>query len=365
MILRFVIAIVLLALVGGGLVGFNVFRDQMIAQFFENMPVEPLPVSVVEAEANAWQPTLQTIGTVNASRGVDLTVEAAGIVKRIGFESNEKVEEGQVLLQLDDEVQRADLEAARTKLELDELALERNRELRERGVGTSASLETAQAAAQSSRAQFERASAVVEQRQVRAPFSGTIGLPRVDLGAYVAPGTTVTTLQDIDTMRVDFSVSEQQLPDVFIGQALHVRAAGVDAVFDGEIVGIDPRVDPASRMADVRGLIGNAGGRLTPGQFVRIEIDLEREDDVIALPETTVISSLYGDYVYRVQPREDDPETLEVRQVFVETGRRSDELIELRSGVAPGDRIVATGQNRLSNGAPVTVKQTAPETAAR
>jgi membrane fusion protein (multidrug efflux system) len=354
---RFIVAIILLALVGGGLVGFNMFRDRMIADIFANMPVQPANVSTVTAEAGTWEPTIDAIGTVNASQGVDLTVEAAGIVKEIAFESNATVEEGQLLVRLDDVVQRADLEAAQTRLELDRLNLERARELAQRGVAASANLDESEAAFQVSTAEVARAQAVLEQRTLVAPFHGTIGLPRVDLGQYLAPGTRVATLQDLETMRVDFSLPEQRLADVEIGQALTVRIEGLDAEYPGTITGVDPRVDPASRLFAVRATIDNTGGGLTPGQFVRIEVAQPAEPDIVALPQSAVTSSLYGDFVYVVRPSEENAEQLEARQVFVELGRRAEGRVEIRSGVAPGDRVVTAGQNRLFSGMPVTLEE--------
>lgn len=304
MVKRLAIAIVLLALVGGGLVGFNLFRDRMIADFFANMPVQPLTVETTTAAAGSWQPVISAIGTVNAAQGVDLTVETSGIVREMLFSSNEQVTEGQVLLRLDDVVQNSDLLAAQTQRDLDLMNLERARELQSRGVSTNANLDATDAAARASEAQVARATAVLEQRQLIVPFSGTIGLSRVDLGQYVSPGAIITTLQDLDQMRVDFTLPEQQLADLFISQALHVRVEGQEQAFDGEVVGIDPRVDSATRMVSVRGSIANADGRLTPGQFVRIELDLPQEDSVVALPQTAVVTSLYGDFVYIVRPGE-------------------------------------------------------------
>ncbi|HEX9858827.1 MAG TPA: efflux RND transporter periplasmic adaptor subunit [Paracoccaceae bacterium] len=355
MVKRLIIAVVLLALIAGGLVGFNLFRDNMIAQIFANLPVPPATVSTVEARPVDWQPKIEAIGTVNASQGVDLTVETAGVVKEILFSSNQQVTAGALLLRLDDQVQQADLEAARTQLALDRTNLVRARELKTRGVATNVSLDSSEAAASASEAQVARATALVEQRELSAPFSGTIGLPRVDLGQYVAPGTIVTTLQDLETMRVDFNLPEQQLPNLRIGQPLDVRIEGLDQAFRGQLIGIDPRVDAASRLVALRGTIANAGGKLTPGQFVRIRVDLPAESGVIALPQTTLVTSLYGDYVYVVRPKEGQDDQLEVRQVFVTPGRRSGGLVELVSGVTPGDIVVTAGQNRLSNGMPAVI----------
>lgn len=395
MIKRLLIAIVLLALLGGGIVGFNMFRDQAIEQFFANMPVQTLTVSATTAEESRWTPAIDAIGTANAARGVQLTVETTGIVREVDFSANQTVEQGQLLVQLDDAVQRADLEAGRSQLDLDRQALERAQELQRRGVGSNVSLEAAQAASSASQSQLARLEAVLEQKQLRAPFAGTIGIPRIAVGEYLQPGTVVATLQDLDTMRADFTVPEQELARIRIGQQVRIGTGnGADLPFTGEIVGIDPRVDPASRLVSVRAEIANPEGALTPGQFVQIKVDLPVEDGVVALPQTSVVTSLYGDYVYVVRPRqaddnaqseggaqsegeaqpagsaaaqeapedtqadaaaEGDEEQLEVRQVFVQVGRRSGSLVEIVEGVAAGDRVVTAGQNRLNNGTPVRI----------
>ncbi len=355
---RFVIAIILLMLIGGGLVGFNMFRDQMIEQFLADRPVSALPVETVVAEEVTWQPSLSAIGTVNAAQGVELTVEAAGIVREIAFAANADVEAGQTLLQLDDEVQQADLTAARSQLNLERATLAREQELQSRGVASEARLDQTRAAFDAATAQVARGEAVIAQRRLIAPFNGTIGLPRVDQGAYVSPGTTVATLQDLDTMRVDFNLPEQALPSLFIGQRLHVRIDGDTREFEGEITGVDPRVDPGSRMVAVRGSVDNPDRALTPGQFARLRVDLPEEDGVITLPQTAITISLYGDFVYAVRAREDDPDTLEARQVFVSLGRRDNGQIEVVEGLEAGERVVSSGQNRLSNRAPVTLSDT-------
>lgn len=350
MVKRFIIAILLLGLVGGGLVGFNLFRDNMIAQIFANMPQQPATVSTVEAQPVTWTPSIEAIGTVNAAQGVDLTVETAGVVKEIAFQPNTQVAAGSLLLRLDDVVQTADVEAARTQADLEKGNLARAQDLTRRGVATNVSLDQTQAAAQAAEAQLARAIAVLDQRQLSAPFAGTVGLPRVDVGQYVAPGTIVATLQDLSTMRVDFSLPEQELPNLSIGQKIEVRIEGLDQSFPGELTGIDPRVDPATRLVALRGSIANAEGKLTPGQFVRIRVELPPEEGIIALPQTALSTSLYGDYVYVVRPSEADAAQLEVRQVFVKPGRRSGGVVEIAQGVSPGDQVVTAGQNRLSNG---------------
>ncbi len=383
MIKRFLIAIVLLAIVGAGVVGFNMFRDKAIQDFFANMPVPTATVSTVTAEKRSWTPTIEAIGTVNANQGVDLTVETAGVITELNISANQQVEAGDVLLKLDDAVQQANLDAGRTQAALDRQSAQRAKELQQRGVGSNVSLESAQAAAESSAAQVQSLEAVLAQKQLRAPFSGTAGIPRVDKGQYVQPGTTIVTLQDLSTMRADFTVPEQRLSQLKVGQAVAVTLDGREEKFEGEITGIDPRIDPASRLVSVRAAIENPDNVLTPGQFARIAVQMPKEDGVIILPQNAVVTSLYGDYVFVVRPMDQkdaqenrekteeqgeaaeaagqpqtEPAKERASQVFVQLGRRNGGDVEIRSGVEVGDRIITAGQNRLTNGAPIAIDNT-------
>ncbi len=381
MIKRFVIAIVLLAVLAGGLIGFNLFRDKAIQDFFATMQRPAVTVPTVTVEPLSWTPDIQAIGTVNAVRGVDLTVETAGVIDAIQFAANDKVDQGAVLIQLKAEVEGADLEAAKAQAALDQQLLARALQLKERGVSSDTTVDSQQAAATASASQVAKLQAVLDQKQLIAPFGGTIGIPHVEKGQYISPGTTVATLQDTDTMRADFTVPEQDLPLLDIGQPVRLGLSADDMPFEGEITGIEPKVDPQTRLVAVRAEISNPEGKLTPGQFVQVAVILPREDDIIALPQTAVVTSLYGDYVYAVREAEaaegagnaenvnaeeqsgeaqatnnaQSGPALVARQIFVKTGRRAGGLVEIVEGVSDGDRIVTAGQNRLSNGATVVV----------
>lgn len=366
MIKRLLIAIVLLAIVVGGILGFNIFRENAINQFFANMPVAASPVSTVEVAPITWTPGIQAIGTVGASRGVDLSVETTGIVKAIQFEANQRVEQGDLLVQLDNTQQQADLAAQRAQAALDVQNLVRAQELQKRGVGSETTVEQAQAAASASAAQVEKLEAVLEQKRLVAPFAGTLGIPRIDIGQYVAPGTTVATLQNLDVLRADFSIPEQSLSLVQIGQPVRFGVTEVDMPFNGKIVGIEPKVDAATRLVLIRAEISNPDGMLAPGQFVQVRVQLPEENNVIAVPQTAVVTSLYGDYVYVVRPAEggEANESLVARQIFVKPGRRSDGRIEIIEGLSRGDVVVTAGQNRLNNGSPVVIDNTVQPQAA-
>ncbi|WP_173934227.1 efflux RND transporter periplasmic adaptor subunit [Chelativorans sp. Marseille-P2723] len=367
MVKRFIIAFILVAAIAGGLVGFNLFRDRMIEQFFANMPVPTITVSTTEVEPSVWSPTISAIGTVSAANGVNLTVETSGIVKEVMFQANDRIEAGDVLVQLEDEMQQADLAAAETQAALDQQTLERARELQRRGVGSQSNLEAAEAAASASAAQVMKLQAALNQRQLRAPFSGTIGISQIELGQYLTPGEVVATLQDLDTMRVNFTVPEQRFGELAMGQGVRLGLTEDEMPFEGSIIGIDPKIDPSTRLVSVRAEISNPEGRLNPGQFVRVRVDLPAEDDVITVPQTALVTSLYGDYVYRLRSAEDneaqeasgqDGEIFIAEQVFVQSGRRADGAVEIVEGLSAGDVVVNAGQNRLSNGARVRIDNT-------
>nr|WP_230980395.1 efflux RND transporter periplasmic adaptor subunit [Oryzicola mucosus] len=388
---RFIIAFILLVIVCGGIVGFNMFRSQAINQFFATMKPPAVTVSTIKVAPQDWKPGIETIGTVAASRGVDLTVETTGIAKEILFTANQNVQQGDVLVQMDDAVQKANLAAQQTQASLDKVSLDRAVELQRRGVGSESTLDQARATASASASQVESLKAVLDQKQLRAPFSGTIGIPQIDNGQYLQPGTIVATLQNLETMRADFTVPEQRLSELKIGQSVQFGTTVGDLRYTGKITGIDPKVDPSSRLVSVRAEISNPDGQLSPGQFVQVRVELPEEQDVIALPQTAIISSLYGDYIYAVRPAGQKPAAqtpaqpatsdaatpadkaepaqaassqpdatpaLEGVQVFVKTGRRSLGLVEILEGVKAGDDVVTAGQNRLSNGGPVKIDNT-------
>lgn len=366
MIKRFIIAIIALGIVGGGIVGFNLFKAKMIAQYFATMTPPPVAVSVTEVQPQRWTPGLDAIGTANAAQGVDLAVEAPGIVREIAFAANDRVEKGQLLLQIDDRTERADLAAAEAARDLAETALVRARELRERGVSATTTLDTAEAQAVEARATVTKLNAVLETKRLIAPFSGVVGIPQVEAGQFVTPGTVYATLQDRDRMRVDFTLTEQQVGLVSAGQPVTATTEVGDLQLSGKVIGIEPKIDPNSRLVTIRAEVGNAEGRLTPGQFLRVRVELPEEDGVIALPQTVVSSSLYGDSVFVVRKGETADAPEKVEQVFVKLGRRSGALVEIAEGLAAGDRVVNAGQNKLTPGATVTIDNTvSPDTAAK
>jgi len=367
MIKRLILAIIFLVIVVGGLVGFNLFRTQAIKDFFANMQQPAKTVSTVTLEPGVWTPGIEAIGSANAINGVDLTVQVNGIVDKIEFTANQEVKKGTVLLQLENSIETADLVAAQAEAVLADQNLKRAETLRTRGVGAVSDVDTTAAAASAKKAAVAKMQAVLDQKTVTAPFDGVIGISKVDLGQYLTPGTVIGTLQETDKMRIDFSVPEQSLSSLKLGQPVKV-GPNMDALkYNGTIVGFDPKIDPASRLVSVRAEVQNDEPRLTPGQFVQVRVELPQEDNILALPQTTIVTSLYGDYVYAVRPEqqkegEKAPEGQAAKQVaqqvFVKVGRRYGGVAEITDGLKAGDIVITAGQNRLSPGAAVTIDNT-------
>lgn len=351
---RLFIAIILLGLVVGGIVWFKFFRDDMIAQFLSGMQPPPVPVTSVTVEPVTWEPGIDAVGTSLSAQGVDLAIESGGLVREVRFKANDKVDRDQVLLQIDDDSERASLTAAQAGLTVAEAEANRARTLSERGVGAASTVESTVAQVESARAQVAQVQTALDAKKLSAPFAGVIGIPRVEVGQYVTPGTIYATLQDLTRMRVDFSVPEQQIGNLVMGGAVSVASEVGGFSAEGRIIGIEPRVDPNSRLVSVRAEVENPTGQLVPGQFLRVRILLPAEQGVVAVPQTAVSSSLYGDSIYVIKPGEAADE-LKVDQVFVTLGRRSGTRIEVVKGLAAGDRIVTSGQNRLTNGAKVRI----------
>ena len=381
MLWRLLLAIVLLVVVVGGIVGFNLFRDRMIAGFFAGMQPPPVTVSVTEAEPITWTPGIEAIGTASALRGVDLGVEAGGIVQEIRSAPTTGSRRASCSCRSTTAWSGPTSRRPRPSSTSATSSSPAPRACATRGVTSVSELDIARADATDAEAALVRLTAVMEQKALTAPFDGIIGIPQIEVGDYVQPGTVYATLQDVDTLRVDFSVPEQQIRLIEVGMPLTASTEVDGSTATGRIVAIEPRIDPNSRLVLVRGEIDTKEGTISPGQFLRVRVELPTEDGVIALPQTVLSSTLYGDSVFVVRtaapPEAPQPESpgegqasaegqpeaegqadqpaLTVEQVFVKAGRRSEGMVEIAEGVKAGDQVVTAGQNRLTGGAKVTI----------
>jgi membrane fusion protein, multidrug efflux system len=356
---RFVPVLLLVLATGicGGIIWFNFFRAQMIAGFFATMKAPAQAVSAVEVKAREWTPGISAIGTIRAENGVELAVQIGGVVREVNLKPNKQFGKGEILIQLDDAVERADLLDVKAAVGLNEQNLERAAALRARGSGTEVAHDQAQAQLATARSRMARLEATIDQKALKAPFDGVAGISRVDVGQYLQPGTVVATFQDLSRMKVDFTVPEQLASQLTFGQAAAFALAEGDWSMAGKVVGIDPRVDPKTRLVSVQAAVSDSNGRnILPGQFIRVRVELAPQPNVLTVPQTAVVSSLYGDYVFVIEADAKDGQSSEVaRQVFVKVGRRDGGVSEVLSGLTPGQKVVASGQNKLQSGTAVKI----------
>jgi membrane fusion protein (multidrug efflux system) len=292
-------------------------------------------------------------------RGADLASQASGVVDQIHIESGTEVPAGTVLLKLkayDDPAKLAQLEAAAA---LADQTYKRDQEQFAAQAISQAVLDTDVSTLKSAKAQVAAQEALIDEKTVKAPFSGRLGIRQIDEGQYLAAGTAVVTLQELDPILVDFYVPQQALSSIKVGQPV---AATVDtypgAQFVGKISSINSKVDTASRNVQVRASFGNADRRLLPGMYANVEIDNGDATNQVTLPQTAITYNPYGDTVFVVKQNGVDgngkPKSI-AQQTFVQLGATRGDQVAVQSGVAVGDVIVTAGQLKLRNGAAVVV----------
>lgn len=360
----FVIVALLLALAGGGLYAFERFRAKAIADFFASQVPPPTPVAAEPARQGPMPRYLDGIGTLTAVREVAVSPEVAGRVEAIAFQAGSSVAEGAPLVQLNDAPEQADLTSYQAAEKLAIANLERTQQLVRRDFATQAKMDENQEALEAARAGIARSQAVIDQKAIKAPFAGQLGLRQVELGQFVSPGNKLVTLTDLTHLYATFTLPERDRSEVAVGQPVELRAdAYPGEVFKGEVTAIEPQVDPATRVMRVQATLANPEHRLLPGMFVNARVVLPSVDGVVSVPETAVDRTLYGDSVFVVTEDGKDAEGKPAHkavQTFVETGPLFAGRIAITRGVSPGDVVVSSGQLKLQNGSPVTVAADAP-----
>ncbi len=309
-------------------------------------------VSTIVARTTDWQDTLQAVGTIRAVRGADLASEIAGVVDSVEFDSGRDVAAGTVLLRLrpnDDAAHLADLQAA-ADLAAANLARD-TKQFRAQAV-SQATIDADESHLRSARAQVSQAQALAAEKIVRAPFAGRLGLRMVDQGQYLPAGTTVVTLQALDPLYVDFYVPQQELAHVRTGApaTFHVDAYPGRA-FEARIAAISPKLDTASRMAQVRAATANADHALTPGMFASVQLRVGPVHRYVTLPNAAIVFNPYGSLVYVVEHGS-------ARQVVVQTGPTRGDQVAILNGLKEGAVVVTAGQIKLRQGSAVVVNNT-------
>jgi multidrug efflux system membrane fusion protein len=354
----FIIVGVLLALLVGGLVGFNAFRSKMIAQFFATNKPPPASVTVAQAKSEVVPNLLTAVGDLAAVHQVNVTSDVSGRITEILFTAGTEVKAGSPLIQLFDAPEQADLASFKAQATVAQLSLDRAKQLASRQFGPQATVDSTQAAFDQANAGIARTQAVISQKLVRAPFDGELGVRKVEVGQFLTAGTQIVTLTDLSMLYLNFTVTEKDSGNLKVGQTVRIL---VDAypgrTFEGKITTIEPQIAAETRNIRVQATIENPDKILKPGMFATTTVVLPDKPPVVTVPETAVDYTLYGDSVYVItEKKEDDGKTsLTVVRTFVRTGNRIDGRAEILNGLKDGDRVVAVGQLKLQSGAAVTI----------
>jgi membrane fusion protein (multidrug efflux system) len=354
-----ILFVLFLALVAGfGFVKFS--QIQGFITMAKSGAFEPPPTAVTTdlAQRTEWQPTLESVGTVTAVNGVTVSTDLAGIVRQIAFESGSKVREGDLLVHLDTTQEEAQLHSAEAQRDFAAVSLKRDKDLVEKHAISQSDYDNADAVFRQNQASVDQFKALIARKTLRAPFDGVAGIRQVNLGQYLKEGDMVVTLQAFDPIYVNFSLPQQDLSKLIIGEPVQLRVdAFPDQIFNGAITAINSLVDQATRNVQVQATFKNSDFRLRPGMFAKVSVILSERQNVVAIPATAIHYAPYGDSIFVVSELK-DPQGKEykgVKEQFIKTGQSRGDMIAVVSGLKPGDEVVTSGVFRLKSGAHVKV----------
>lgn len=355
MVLRIVLIAVVLGLTGAAVHYIQQRKAAEIAAMGSRSPAAAA-VSVATVETEGWRQSLFAVGTLVADQGIDVTAPLPGTVVEIMFESGQAVRRGQALLGMDVGIQLAELEGLQATLDLRKSQYARAQKLRNDKQISQSDYDAARAARDEAEAALKARQAFIARKTVYAPFDGVLGIRGIDLGTYLEPGDPIVQLQALAPIHVDYAVPEQYLSRLSVGQTVEIAVPAYPGEkFSGRITAFEPGIDPATRSLRTRATLPNADHRLRPGMFAEVWSVEAEAKAVLALPETAVTYSPYGNTVF-VVVSSGDATTVERRQV--QTGEIRNGRVEIVAGLERGDRVVAVGQNKLRNGMAVEVVET-------
>ena len=334
----------------------------LVMRMIHSMPQPgPVTVSTVKATEQPWQPALNAVGTLRAANGADLAAEVAGLVTDVNLKSGQEVKKGQLLVQLRDGDEVAQLQQLQANAELSKITLERARKQLAAQAISQADFDTAQADTKARVAAVAQQQVVIAKKQLRAPFDGRAGIITISPGDYLAAGTTVVTVQQLDPLYVDFNVPQGELGRLKVGQSVTLSLdAYAGRSFSGKLSAINPKVDTSTRNVQVEATVPNHDQTLTPGMFAKVSVDVGQQRTQLTLPQAAIVYNPYGDTVYVVQPSKGKdakgkPTPPTVKQAFVTTGDSRGDQVAILKGISAGTEVVTSGQMKLKNDAPITV----------
>ena len=351
---RMIVMLLATGLVLSAIFGWKAFVGYQMQKAMASMEQPVITVSAVAAATDTWTPVIPAVGSLRALQGVDVTAQIAGQIVTLNFESGQTVAAGELLVQQYIADDQAELKGLRADTKLAQTNFDRASELVDEDLVSDTEYDTRFAELQRARAAEENLLLVIEQKSIRAPFAGRLGIRKVDVGEYVEPGDTLVRLESMGQMLVDFPVPQRYLAQLSVGQPVRVRTdAWPGQVFSGRIRALEPQINRDTRTVLVEAIVDSAGEQLMAGMFARIEIELPAEQSVVTVPQSAVVYSPYGDSVFLVA--EDEGGVSVARNVSVTTGATRGDQVAIEQGLEPGMVVVVAGQQKLRNGTPVQI----------
>ena len=349
--------VVMLALLSS--LGFVKFRQVSSAvQAASHFQPPPEAVTSIVARQEQWPSTMGVIGTMEAVHGVTISADLPGTVEKISFESGQFVHEGDVLVELDTRQERAQIAALEAQRDLARANFTRTQQLLNAGVISRADFDASTAQQKQTEANVAETRATIERKTIRAPFSGILGIRKVNLGQYLAAGNAIVPLQSLDPIYVDFGVPQQSASQVRPGNTLQVTSEDIAGrEFRGRVTALNSVVDETTRNVQVQATLANPGGKLKPGMFVQVQLGFGQSRSVVTLPASAISYAPYGDSVFVITDLKDPKGNpyRGVRQQFVKVDGSRGDQVAVVSGLNAGDEVVTSGVFKLRNGAAVRV----------
>ncbi len=344
----------------GLIVGFNQLKTFMFNRFMAGMGVQPATVTTIVVEKQEWQPKMTSVGNVRAFRGVDLSTEVGGLVARVPIKSGMDVNEGDLLIKLNDSADVAQLNSLKAMADLAKVINERDKaQLAIQAISKNV-FDTSTADMKAKRAQVDQQTALVAKKNLKAPFSGRVGIVTINPGQYVNPGDKLLTLQTIDPIYVDFTLPQSSAGIIQAGQTIELQTdAFKDLVFLGKITAVSPKVELNTRNIQIEAQISNPEKKLLPGMFANVNINLGDRVELLTLPQTAVTYNPYGSTVFIAKKTDRLDKkgipVMEAQQVFVTPGLTRGDQVAIVKGLEPGMTVITSGQLKLKNGTPLII----------
>lgn len=363
MIKRMIIMLLGVGIVLGLIFAFEgVLRPMFIKKFLATLQNPPQTVSAMPVSVQEWQKQLRAIGSLRAVRGADLSAQVGGIVAATHFDSGIEVAQGTLLVELQAADDIAKLESLKAAAALARVTYDRDKRQFDAHAVSQQVVDTDQQNLRSAEAQVNQQQAIIDYKTIRAPFAGKLGIRQVDVGQYLAPGTTIVTLQSLDPIYVDFNLPQQALSNIAVGQQV---VAKIDTFasqdFGGKITAINSKVDTATRNVQIRASLANPDHKLLPGMFANVVITIGAPQQYVTVPQTAIAYNPYGSTIYIVDNSTKDADgkpLLIARQTFVTTGDTRGDQVAVLTGIKDGQTVVTAGQMKLRNGSPLKIDNT-------